>query len=160
MNGLDTGSLDSGGLDSAGLARGQRLLLSGEEAQRDLGQRLATLLPAGTVLFLEGDLGAGKTTLVQGLLRGLGFAGQVNSPTYALMHEYPTPQGRVLHVDAYRVRHPQELFEMELERLSEESYLSVIEWGERLYDDFPDALILSLEHVGGQPGVREIGRRR
>nr|WP_229776285.1 tRNA (adenosine(37)-N6)-threonylcarbamoyltransferase complex ATPase subunit type 1 TsaE [Deinococcus ruber] len=147
-------------MDAVGLARGQRLLLSGEEEQRALGQRLATLLPAGTLLFLEGDLGAGKTTLVQGLLRGLDFAGQVSSPTYALMHEYPTPHGRVLHVDAYRVRHVQELFEMELERLTEESYLSVIEWGELLYDEFPAAPILHLGHLDGQPDIRQIERRR
>ncbi|ULH16892.1 tRNA (adenosine(37)-N6)-threonylcarbamoyltransferase complex ATPase subunit type 1 TsaE [Deinococcus sp. KNUC1210] len=147
-------------MDDAGLALGQRLLLSGEEEQQALGQRLATLLPRGTLLFLEGDLGAGKTTLVQGLLRGLEFDGQVSSPTYALMHDYPTPYGRVLHVDAYRVRHAQELFEMELERLTEEAYLSVIEWGELLYNEFPAAPILHLAHLDGQPGTRQIERRR
>ncbi|ADV66310.1 tRNA (adenosine(37)-N6)-threonylcarbamoyltransferase complex ATPase subunit type 1 TsaE [Deinococcus maricopensis] len=129
---------------------GDTRTMEGDAEQRALGARLASRLPPGGVLFLEGDLGAGKTTLTQGLVAALGFTGAVNSPTYALMHEYPTPQGRVLHVDAYRVRHPQELFEMDLERLVEESRLTVIEWGQSLYDEFPDAALLRLAHTGGE----------
>lgn len=130
---------------AAPLQPNQSILLPTEEAQRDFGAGLAAL-PTGSVLFLEGELGAGKTTLTQGLLAALGFTGLVTSPTYALMQLYPTPQGEVLHVDAYRITHPQELWEMDLERLSLEARLSVLEWGEKFYDDFPAALILRLEH--------------
>ena len=150
------------GLESPGLGLepGQRLILGGEEAQRAWGERLAACLPRGGVLFLEGELGSGKTTLVQGLLRGLAFGGQVSSPTYALIHEYPTPHGLVLHLDAYRVRHAAELYEMDLERHIEHARLSVIEWGALLYDDFPDAPLLHLSHLPDQPDARLLERRR
>ncbi len=131
---------------------GQTLYLPSEAHQRDFGAGLSAL-SRGSVLFLEGELGTGKTTLTQGLLAALGFEGLVSSPTYALMQLYPTPQGQVLHVDAYRVRHPQELWEMDLEMLSAEARLSILEWGEHFYADFPEAPILRLEHVRqGQTG--------
>ena len=145
---------------AVGLHLGVPLLLQGEHEQRELGRRLAPLLPAGTVVFLEGELGAGKTTFSQGLARGLGFGGLVSSPTYALMQEYPVPGGTLLHIDAYRVRHPQELYEMDLERLVETARLSLIEWGEAFYDDFPAATLLRLEHIGSQPDGRRLVRVR
>ncbi|WP_420595217.1 tRNA (adenosine(37)-N6)-threonylcarbamoyltransferase complex ATPase subunit type 1 TsaE [Deinococcus sp.] len=128
---------------------GQTLVLESEDAQRAFGASLAAQLPPGTVLFLEGELGAGKTTLTQGLIAALGFDGLVTSPTYALMQLYPTAQGEVLHVDAYRVRAPQELYEMDLERLMADARLSILEWGQSFYDDFPDAWLLRLEHLEG-----------
>ena len=128
---------------------GQTLVLESEDAQRAFGASLAAQLPPGTVLFLEGELGAGKTTLTQGLIAALGFDGLVTSPTYALMQLYPTPQGEVLHVDAYRVRAPQELYELDLERLIADARLSILEWGQSFYDDFPDAWLLRLEHLEG-----------
>ena len=131
--------------------------LPSSEAQRQFGRELASMLELGTVLFLSGELGAGKTTLVGGLLEGLGFAGEVSSPTYALIHEYPTPRGLVLHVDAYRVRQKQELLEMGLEDYLERCTLSVLEWGEKFYQDFPEGWILNLEHV---PEGRKIARVR
>jgi tRNA threonylcarbamoyladenosine biosynthesis protein TsaE len=146
--------------DSAGLHVGVPLLLQGENAQRDLGRLLAPLLTSGTLIFLEGELGAGKTTFAQGLAQGLGFGGLVTSPTYALIQEYPTPNGTLLHVDAYRVRWPQELYEMDLERLVSEARLSLIEWGQAFYDDFPEAVLLRLGHVDGQPELREMVRVR
>jgi len=137
---------------------GQSTELGSEAAQRAFGAALLPSLPAHTVLFLEGELGAGKTTLTQGLIAALGFGGLVSSPTYALMQLYPTPQGQVLHVDAYRVSRPQELYEMDLERLTDEAWLSVIEWGQLFYDDFPGAWLLHLEHLPG--GGRRLTRRR
>ena len=134
---------------------GESRLLESPEAQQALGAALAPELPPGALLFLEGELGAGKTTFTQGLVAALGFTGTVTSPTYALMQEYPTPAGRVLHVDAYRVRHPAELLEMDLEALVAESRLSVIEWGKLFYDEFPGAWRLRLEHA---PGGRLVTR--
>ncbi len=147
-------------LTALGLSTGVPLLLRGEDEQRELGRRLALLLPPGSLVFLEGELGAGKTTLAQGLAVGLGFSGLVSSPTYALMHGYPTPQGTLLHADAYRTRHVQELYEMDLERLISEARLSLIEWGEAFYDDFPAALLLRLSHLDGQPETRQLLRAR
>ena len=127
------------------------------EQQRALGAALADL-PPGSLLFLEGELGSGKTTLTQGLAAALGFRGQVNSPTYALMQLYPGAEGQLLHADAYRVRHPDELYSMDFERLIEESRLSVVEWGQLFYADFPQAALLRLSHAGS--GGRLIARVR
>ncbi|GGI83963.1 tRNA (adenosine(37)-N6)-threonylcarbamoyltransferase complex ATPase subunit type 1 TsaE [Deinococcus wulumuqiensis] len=142
------------------LAAGETRLLRGVQEQRALGAALAQALAPGSLLFLEGELGAGKTTLTQGLLAALGFGGHVTSPTYALMQVYPVPAGQVLHVDAYRVRDVSELYEMDLDELVAGSRLSVIEWGERLYGDYPEAPIYLLEHVGGDPELRRVTRRR
>ena len=128
--------------------------------QRALGAALAQSFTPGSVLFLEGELGAGKTTLTQGLLAALGFDGHVTSPTYALMQVYPAPAGQVLHVDAYRVRDVSELYEMDLDELVAGSRLSVVEWGERLYGDYPEAPIYLLEHVDGDPEARRVSRLR
>ena len=136
---------------------GDTLTLPSSEAQRKFGCKLASQLEPGTILFLSGELGTGKTTLVSGLLGGLGFLGEVSSPTYTLMHEYPTPKGLVLHVDAYRTRHKAELLEMGLEDYLERCTLSVLEWGEAYFEDFPQGWILQLEH---QRNGRKITRVR
>lgn len=138
---------------------GETRLLHGLTEQQAFGAAWLDLPPA-SVLFLEGELGAGKTSFTQGLVGALGFTDAVTSPTYALMHVYPAPGGRVLHVDAYRVRDPEELYEMDLDDLIGESRLSVIEWGEKLYADYPEAPILRLEHVEGEPEVRQVTRVR
>lgn len=142
------------------LEPGQSRLLRGPDEQRRFGAALAAALPPAAVLFLEGELGAGKTTLTAGLVGALGFTESVTSPTYALIHAYPTPAGRALHVDAYRVRDVQELYELDLEDLIAGSRLSVIEWGERLYADYPGAPILRLEHLAGEEDVRRVTRLR
>ena len=142
------------------LVPGQSLLLRGLDEQQRFGASLLDTLSPGTVLFLEGELGAGKTSLTQGVARRLGFAGTVSSPTYALMQPYPTPGGQLLHVDAYRVSHPGELYDMGLEDLIAESRLSVIEWGQALYNDYPAAVLLRLEHVLEDENVRRVTRVR
>ncbi|UBV42380.1 tRNA (adenosine(37)-N6)-threonylcarbamoyltransferase complex ATPase subunit type 1 TsaE [Deinococcus taeanensis] len=141
------------------LAPGETRDLRGLPEQQALGAALAAALVPGSVLFLEGELGAGKTSLTQGLVGALGFTAPVTSPTYALINAYPTPQGQALHVDAYRVRDVNELYEMDLEDLISRSRVSIIEWGEGLYGDYPDAPILRLDHVP-DPDVRRVTRRR
>lgn len=141
------------------LETGESRLLHGLTEQQAFGAAWLELPPA-SVLFLEGELGAGKTSFTQGLVGALGFTDAVTSPTYALMHVYPAPGGQVLHVDAYRVRDPEELYEMDLDDLIGESRLSVIEWGENLYADYPEAPVLRLEHVEGEPEVRRVTRVR
>lgn len=142
------------------LQPGQSQLLHGSGEQREFGAALIPALPSAAVLFLEGDLGAGKTTLTGGLIGALGFTEAVTSPTYALIHAYPTPAGRALHVDAYRVRGVQELYELDLEDLIAGSRLSVIEWGEQLYADYPESPILRLEHLDAEEDVRRVTRIR
>jgi tRNA threonylcarbamoyladenosine biosynthesis protein TsaE len=97
---------------------------------RRAARRLA-VAPAPLVLYLEGELGAGKTTVARGMLRELGETGPVRSPTYGLVNEYATPRGRVVHIDLYRLRAPAELHALGLADLLPGSVLWLIEWPEK-----------------------------
>jgi tRNA threonylcarbamoyladenosine biosynthesis protein TsaE len=108
--------------------------LEDEAATEDFGARLVRALPAAgapLVLYLHGELGAGKTTLARGMLRELGESGPVRSPTYALMAEYEPAGQRVLHLDLYRLNSPDELLELGLADYLPGSGLWLIEWPER-----------------------------
>ena len=89
----------------------------------------AQQLEVGAVLILSGVMGAGKTTFVKGLARGLGATSPVSSPTYTYIHEYETPKGILLHIDAYRLEDPLKLWQMGLAEYLETSFVVVIEWG-------------------------------
>ncbi|HVH21400.1 MAG TPA: tRNA (adenosine(37)-N6)-threonylcarbamoyltransferase complex ATPase subunit type 1 TsaE [Pseudonocardia sp.] len=101
------------------------------EAMRALGARLAHLLRPGDLVIASGDLGAGKTTLTQGIGRGLGSAGPIISPTFVLSRVHPSATGRptLVHVDAYRLSTPAELDDLDLEATVAES-VTVVEWGQ------------------------------
>ena len=103
-----------------------------EEETIALGERLARTLPAHGVVLLTGNLGAGKTTLAKGIVSGLKAApaDEVSSPTFTLIHEYGN--GRVYHVDLYRLEEPRELATLGLDELFEREAMVLIEWGERL----------------------------
>lgn len=105
-----------------------------------------TLKP-GSVVWLSGDLGSGKTALVQALARAAG-AEPALSPSFALVHEYPSPEGTLIHVDCYRLRRPEEALDLDLTALAARARLLVIEWPERAgrFAPAPD-LHLRLEHV-------------
>lgn len=92
----------------------------------DLGRSLAP----GEVIWLSGELGAGKTTFVKAMVRGLGAVTPATSPTYALVHHYDTPRGPVYHVDCYRLRTPEEAHDLDWETLTTGAAL-LIEWPER-----------------------------
>ncbi|AYY14694.1 tRNA (adenosine(37)-N6)-threonylcarbamoyltransferase complex ATPase subunit type 1 TsaE [Actinobacteria bacterium YIM 96077] len=98
-----------------------------------LGERLATLLCAGDLLLLGGDLGAGKTTLTQGIGAGLGVRGPVTSPTFVLARTHPSLVGGapLVHVDAYRLGGWDELEDIDVDATLDES-VTVVEWGEGL----------------------------
>lgn len=101
------------------------------KAMEALGQRLAGVLSGSAAcVTLSGDLGAGKTTLVRAILRGLGHAGVVRSPTYTLMEEYPL-QRLVLHLDLYRLADPEELDYLGLRDSLSEGPLIFVEWPDR-----------------------------
>jgi tRNA threonylcarbamoyladenosine biosynthesis protein TsaE len=105
------------------------------EAMRQLGARLAKLLQAGDLVIATGDLGAGKTTLTQGIGRGLGSVGPVISPTFVLSRVHPSTTGRptLVHVDAYRLSSPAELDDLDLDATVPDS-VTVVEWGAGLAD--------------------------
>lgn len=109
------------------------------------GVALVGTLEPGVVVLLIGAMGAGKTTLCKGFARGLGADATVTSPTYTYIHQYPTPQGVFVHVDAYRLEDPHRLFSMGLEELIESARLTAIEWGEGLQDRLEHAVVIRLE---------------
>lgn len=104
-------------------------LLTRDELERE-GETLGRRLSSGSVIFLEGELGAGKTTLARAIARGLGVREQASSPTYALVHHHETPDGSVYHVDCYRLRSPEDAADLDWATL-ESSRALLLEWPER-----------------------------
>lgn len=107
------------------------------EQTRRLGARLGTLLLPGDLVCLSGDLGSGKTTMVQGLAQGWGTLDQVSSPTFVLVNEYRRPdQQSLFHLDAYRLKNALEAEDLDLDRMLESGAL-VLEWAERIAPILP-----------------------
>ena len=122
--------------------------LRGPEATEALGRALGARLQAGDVVALEGDLGAGKTTLARGILAALGHEGEVASPTFPIVIPYEQLRLPVWHADLYRIEDPSELDELALEEALEGGAL-LVEWPERLSDRlWPHALRLVLSREG------------
>lgn len=96
-----------------------------------LGPELAKLFAGGGIVYLSGDLGAGKTTLARGILRALGFSGRVKSPSYGLIESYTVGDQEIHHLDLYRLGHGEEIDYLGLEDLLTEDSLLLIEWPER-----------------------------
>lgn len=124
------------------------------DAMEALGRRLGARLQSGDIVTLQGGLGAGKTTFARGVLRGLGFAADVPSPTFAILQGYEPPETRLPlgHVDLYRIEQPDELDELGLDDWLEGGAL-VIEWPERLgalYADLALAIHIDTADDGGR----------
>lgn len=127
--------------------------LPDEAATLALGRQLAAVVGPGLIL-LQGELGAGKTCLVRGLLRGLGYAGPVKSPTYTLVEPYATARLQVSHWDLYRLAAPEELDALGFREPSA-GELRVVEWPERAAERLRDAdLVLAIEYLGEGRRVR------
>ncbi len=105
-----------------------------------VADELATQLNGTTWVYLNGDLGCGKTTFSQQFIAAKGYTGRVTSPTYAIMQDYDTPNGTVIHCDLYRLADPEELYEIGLIELAESSQSVVlIEWAEKGQGVLPKA---------------------
>ena len=124
-------------------------LLADAEATAALGAALAAVLRAPLVVWLDGDLGAGKTTLVRGLLRGLGHAGSVRSPTYTLVEPYEAAGTSLYHLDLYRLADPEELEFLGIRELAAGDAVLLVEWPSRGRGFLPAAdILLSLAVEG------------
>ncbi len=133
-----------------------RALLEAPTAEdtRAIGAALAELLQPGDALALCGELGAGKTTFVQGIARGLGYTGAVTSPTFTLVREY-AGRLRVYHVDVYRLERVQEAIELAFEEMLDGDGVLVVEWGDAVEELLPPEHLLVELRVPG-PDERRI----
>ncbi|MGH6878311.1 MAG: tRNA (adenosine(37)-N6)-threonylcarbamoyltransferase complex ATPase subunit type 1 TsaE [Rhizomicrobium sp.] len=114
----------------------------------EFGRRIAARLAAGDTIALEGDLGAGKTTLARAILRALGVTGEVPSPSFTLVQHYETLQLKIAHCDLYRIEDPAEVEELGLDDALMEGAL-LVEWPDRAPARIsPDALTVRIEVVG------------
>lgn len=103
-----------------------------EEATIRLGEELAKAFPTKRAVLLIGNLGAGKTTMAKGIVRGLGASEpeEVSSPTFTLIHEYGS-EGRVYHIDLYRLDEPRQVATLGLDEIFDREAVVLVEWGER-----------------------------
>ncbi|HEX6645179.1 MAG TPA: tRNA (adenosine(37)-N6)-threonylcarbamoyltransferase complex ATPase subunit type 1 TsaE [Gemmatimonadales bacterium] len=129
-----------------------------EDALREEGERVGRALPPGSVVLLEGELGAGKTAFIRAVVRGLGGGEAASSPTYTLVHHYEGRRGAVYHVDCYRLRTEDEAADLDWETLATADAL-LVEWPERAGGWVPPAThCFRLRHVD-DPSLRELEAR-
>lgn len=139
------------------MVNGTRIIESAD-AMHQLGRELASELDTGDVVLLHGDLGAGKTTLTQGVADGLGIQGPVQSPTFTLVREHDGTTMRLYHLDLYRLNDPDELEDIGYEVfINPPDGVSLIEWPERADTWLPERfLLIHIEHLGGDRRSVEI----
>lgn len=129
--------------------------LPDEAATLALARRIAPTLRPGGVVYLRGELGAGKTTLARALLRALGVGERVKSPTYSLLERYAFDGRQAFHLDLYRIAAPGELEWLGLDELRDPAALVLIEWPERGAGALPPPdLDIVLEHAGSGRAAR------
>jgi tRNA threonylcarbamoyladenosine biosynthesis protein TsaE len=117
------------------------------EDTRELGVALADVLRERDVVLLTGELGAGKTTLVQGIVSGLGSHDHVQSPTFTLIREY-TGRLVVAHVDVYRLERIQDVVDLGLDEIANGEALLLVEWGDAVQELFaPDRLLITITSI-------------
>lgn len=130
-----------------------QLTIADADAMEALGARLAPILRAGDLVLLNGELGAGKTTLARGLGAALGARGAVTSPTFVLAREHPTASGvPLIHVDAYRLATWRELDDLDLDY---EHAIVVVEWGAGKVDGAAEWLSIDIRRAVGTAGTTE-----
>jgi tRNA threonylcarbamoyladenosine biosynthesis protein TsaE len=140
------------------------LVAATAEDTRAIGGALASLLRRGDAVALTGELGAGKTTLVHGVARALGYEGAVASPTFTLVREYRTPELTILHADVYRLDRMQEVVDLSLQEMLDDDGVLLVEWGDAVEALLPeDHLVVELTVPGDGDeravSIRPVGAR-
>jgi len=116
-----------------------QFLSKSEEETKKLGELIAKSVSPGTLIVLKGDLGCGKTALTRGIAKGLGIPeDEISSPSFNIVHEYE----RLVHVDLYRVNSVDDLEDLGLYETLEDDRVKVVEWGEELLSEFPNAVVV------------------
>ncbi|WP_428624034.1 tRNA (adenosine(37)-N6)-threonylcarbamoyltransferase complex ATPase subunit type 1 TsaE [Sedimenticola sp.] len=135
------------------------IIANSEREQEQIGQRLSQVVPARCLIYLTGDLGAGKTTLARGFLRGMGYQGSVKSPTYTLIEPYEIGHRRCYHLDLYRLADPDEIEFLGLRDMLQEEAVMLVEWPEQGQGALPppDLLVRILYQDGGRELQLEAG---
>lgn len=129
------------------------------EESRALGRALGELLGPGSFVALTGELGAGKTVLVQGIARGVGFEGYVTSPSFVVINEY---RGRlpIYHVDLYRISDPASLLDLGYREVFWSDGVTLVEWADRALELLPETrLDVSIEFAGSEARVLRLAAR-
>ena len=130
-------------------------LAMSESELREWGRKFGRSAHAPLVVTISGELGAGKTTLVQAICAGYGVTDEVTSPTFALVHEYRAPRSPVHHLDLYRLDRPDQLDEIAWDELVSARAVVLIEWPERAGDRVPAGHVsLTLQHLPDDPDRR------
>jgi len=138
-----------------------RIRLEGEAAQDAFGRRISRHLSPPCAIYLQGDLGTGKTTLVRGILRGLDYTGPVRSPTYTLLEPYDLETMQLYHLDLYRLADPEELELLGLRDLLEPRSVLFVEWPERGEGVLPlPDLRVHIQHAGAGRDLEVIAAGR
>lgn len=126
-----------------------------------IATEFASMLHGGELVLLVGDLGAGKTTFVQGLCAALGVTGRVKSPTFSIMNEYAADHGalrRVVHIDLYRFTDENELRALALDDERRPDSVVLIEWPNAIAHDFSADAVVTIAHAGGDERTITLSR--